>query len=237
MRVGRGGREWLGAGQAKALILNWKKEAVTRRNSDMETSGIANFGIFLLLAFVVPGLCYMFVLGLCFPDWVCDKIHSFSGRARHPAAPAEGGFPASLIIGLAIVAGLLITSVTFSIEILLRNWSVFQSLYPSIPLREIAVAEASGKPVAHLQLVSAQPFMHLNLGLGILLILPIYIMAIILDHPGQKKKRWAIVFCLLVIGFANLVDASVLFHHATDAIAAVKQTPAPQSAERTPGKK
>jgi len=215
----------------------------------METSGIANFGIFLLLAFIVPGFCYMFVLGLCFPGWVRDKIRSFSGRQRHSATPAEHdahaeagatssgeGFPAMLMIGLSIVSGLLITSVTFALEVLLRGWICFQNWYPRIPLKEIAVAEASGKPISHLQLISAQPFMHLNVGVGVLLILLIYIGAMICHQHADKKGKWMLVFCLFVIAFANLVDASVLFHQAVDAIAAVKQVPAPQGTERAPAK-
>jgi hypothetical protein len=215
------------------MILLFKRSR-QKKGIIVETSGIASVGLFLLLAFVIPGVCYTFVLRLCFPEDIAAVIKSLSGPPKAEGSSESGeAFSISVIIGLFIVTGLLVTSVTFSCEILLRHLEFFQEWYPSIPFKEIAVAEASGKGTTYLQTVAGQPIMHLNVGLGLLLILVVYILALIFKCPCRQQHYLLLIISILGISFANLLDASVLSKQAVETISAAKQVSPPKSTEKT----
>ena len=78
-------------------------------------SGLAEVGLFLLLAFVIPGYIYLGFFILYFPGIYSNAIKSSGFQ------DSSGLF--AFLLGLAL--GLLLTSVCFAIELLLRKIKYF----------------------------------------------------------------------------------------------------------------
>ena len=126
-----------------------------------EAEGLAKFGLFLALAFVLPGIIYVGFVALYFPDilehfgW---DINSWVG-----------------LLGLPVFLGLLITSLCFAIEVVII-WPIFRRMrwkLPEIPL--LGGYEAGGLRTFYINQVFGQYTCHLNVALGVLLLLLVYV--------------------------------------------------------------
>jgi hypothetical protein len=203
----------------------------------MESSAVAGFGIYLLLAFIVPGFCYLLILAFCFPSFVKEKIKFCSGKKDEATAGGkdDDGYSAAVILGLAIVAGLLISSVPFAIEMVLRHYSTrFDNFLPGISPDTIALMEAGGRNLFFLQLLCGSAIMHFNVGLGIMLILLVYMTSVVFANgkktiqPSfwkQKLPRVGLVACLFIISTSNLIDAKKLYGRSHLAIDQISKLP------------
>lgn len=84
-------------------------------------TGLAELGLFLLLAFVFPGYVYLGFFVLYFPETYGSAIKMFEFQDD------TGLF--ALLLG--VVGGLLLTSICFAIELLLRKIEYFDKrLFP-----------------------------------------------------------------------------------------------------------
>lgn len=130
-------------------------------------SGLAEVGLFLLLAFVLPGYVYLGFFILYFPETYSSAIKSFGFQDN------SGLF--ALLLG--VVGGLLLTSICFAIELLLRKIEYFDKrLFPSMGIDRLSVIEAKGRGSLHIRQVTGQAIMHFNIALGLLVpIVPLYI--------------------------------------------------------------
>jgi hypothetical protein len=192
-------------------------------------------GQYLLLAFVLPGFCYLTVFALCFPGLLANVFPGIVGQMRPASADAqivqssEGSKKAASqglwVTLLAIVSGLLLSSVAFSIEILLRRFSFwFCSSFPSIPFNELKDGKASAS------FFTPEAFMHFNISVGILVLLLIFVIEVTCRGEWSRDKRrlpgarfhvcspaWlAIGLAVLVV--ANLHVSSHLFHRVHDIV-------------------
>jgi hypothetical protein len=216
----------------------------------MDTSALAGFGIYLVLVFIVPGFCFLLVLGLCFPTFVKDKIKFFSGTEE---GKDQKEYSATVILGMAIVAGLLISSVPFAIEMVLHyranqdhclNFlSGYNYYLPGIPQDQIAAFEAAGRNISFLQLISGSAIMHFNVGLGIMLILLVYVIVTIFANLRNlfqasfwngKFPRVGLVICLFLISACNLIDSKALSKRSNSAIDQISKLPPVVSTEIKP---
>lgn len=125
---------------------------------------LAALGQYLLLTFVLPGFCYLFAFGICFrSEWpeVAKKLPAMGGEKDI----SKGAWFAFF----GVIGGLLLSSVTFALEILLR-W-VFpmftKDWFPPVDFGRIP--EVSEHSLANL--FTAMAFMHFNIAVGIVLIL------------------------------------------------------------------
>src|SRR6267143_772205 len=188
----------------------------------MEVTGIAALGIYLLLAFVLPGFCYAFVFGLCFPQVITTVLKTLNEQREAPRTEASSSTKqegmaralSSLTIP-AITGGLLLSSVCFFVENVSRNVApcFMDRVFPEFGIAQISKIEAAGKGALHLQVLSGEAIMHFNIGVGILLLAFAYL--------GFGRRRAALVICLFVTAFANIVDSSVLYQRASKAAADV----------------
>lgn len=130
-------------------------------------SGLAEVGLFLLLAFVLPGYVYLGFFMLYFPEIYSSAIKSFGFQDN------SGLF--ALLLG--VVGGLLLTSICFAIERLLRKIKYFDKrLFPDMGTDRLSVIESKGRGSLHIRQVTGQAIMHFNIALGLLVpIVPLYI--------------------------------------------------------------
>jgi hypothetical protein len=161
-----------------------KSEGLPKEDK-MEILGI--LGQYLLMAFVLPGFCYVLVFALCFPDFVDD----IRGKSRGSKVGSEGLWMSFFVIA----GGMLLSSVAFAIEIMLRFFEIFDcEWFLTIPfqfLKENTLAN----------FFTAETFAHFNTAVGVLVILLIY------WKFGDKSRipgPW------LVPGLAFLVAANLL---------------------------
>lgn len=127
-----------------------------------QAEGLAKFGLFLSLSWIVPGIVYVGFVALYFPD-----------------APEQFGWDLDSwtgLVGTPVFLGLLITSVCFSLEALVI-WPIFDKMQwekPEIPL--MGFFEAKGLSTFYINQVLGQYVMHLNVSLGVLLLLVAYVL-------------------------------------------------------------
>jgi hypothetical protein len=209
----------------------------------MESSSIGSLGVYLLLAFVLPGFCYLFVFALCFPDLVKEGVQwlatlslsqANSVDARAEASSEKTPPLLSFAVGVGVVGGLLLSSVTFVIEIALRRlWpfcGVFERLYPNMHVERIGQIEAAGKGSFYLHVLSGSALMHFNVGMGILLILIAYVSYMSAhDRQLMAARVLCLLVCLSIVAAANMVDSGRLFRVARDAITLALNAPAPSA--------
>jgi hypothetical protein len=137
---------------------------------------IAGFSVYLILVFVLPGFAYLLAFAITFPE-------EFAALPKWLPRPAEGDKDLSFgfwLAVLAIVGGLLLSSVCFAIEIGLRKFDSFLPIF------------------------LASPIMHFNVGVGLSIILIIYV------WYGRRnvRIRWAMALAIVVV--ANLFVAHEL---------------------------
>lgn len=172
----------------------------------------ASLGLYLILAFVLPGLCYLLAFGLCFPEVYL--------RIRYWLPPDEKeAVQGSSLFAFALVLGLLVSSVTFALEVLLRHFfhDFFEAWYPEINFTIVH------DPSSYATVLIPSAIMHFNIGLGILLMFAIYIFYVSsrgewrsLASPPRKHSvvtspRVWLAIVMVVIVVANLIAASEVY--------------------------
>jgi hypothetical protein len=130
-------------------------------------SGLAEVGLFLLLAFVLPGYVYLGFFLLYFPDTYSSAIECLGFQ--------DNSVLFALLFG--VVGGLLLTSICFAIELLLRKIKYFDKIiFPDMEVERLSIIEAKGRGSLHIRQVTGQAIMHFNIALGLLVpIVPLYI--------------------------------------------------------------
>ena len=128
----------------------------------------AVFGLFLLLAFVVPGSVYTFFSYIYFPELV-DYFLKIDPTTA---------------IGVVIVLGLLITSVCYTIELTVLHRIYSKLKVPMLNFSILAKTEAKGKSNFYVNQVFGQYIMHFNIGMGILLLTG----AFLLTHSAEVRQ-------------------------------------------------
>ena len=185
---------------------------------------LAAVGQYLLLAFVLPGLCYLLVFAVLYGD-VFHKI-----REEWPADAAKESSQGLWMSAVAVGAGLLLSSVTFAIEILFRGQSWFERWFPEIDFTTVALHEKG-------VLAAGASIMHFNIALGIFLILlPYPIYACRLDklfppandeekraRPTRAMLRGCFAVAVAVLTCANLAASSAMFHRTQKILVAVEK--------------
>jgi len=172
---------------------------------------LAALGQYLLEAFVLPGLCYLLVFAMLYGD-VLDGI-----RAKLPGESERESSLGLWISAVAVGAGLLLSSVTFAIELLFRHWCWFNALFPEIDVVALNLYQMG-------VLSAGAAVMHFNIAVGIFIILaayPIYALSRddaarpALSESARRARRrfraWVAVG-VLVLTCANLAVSSALFH-------------------------
>jgi hypothetical protein len=199
-------------------------------------------GQYLLLAFVLPGFCYLAVFSLCFPGVLGRVFPGLMGQAgpafsadAQLSQPTEAKKDAASqglwITLLAVVSGLLLSSVAFWVEILLRYIPYFDcTLFPRIPFVELPESEALAN------FFTPEAFMHFNIGLGLLIILISFVYDVTRRGEWMRRNREApgarlhacppvwLTAALLLLVVANIHVSSHLFHRVHDIIAHVETT-------------
>jgi hypothetical protein len=175
----------------------------------------ATLGLYLILAFVLPGFCYLLVFALCFPD-AYQTVRKFLPPEEKDTA--QGTWMAAA----AVIGGLLLSSGTFALEIVLRCIShTFAEWYPKINFGGVPHGSES-----YASVLVPSAIMHLNIGSGTLILLIIYLFYT--SYRGEWKKQnnggatvvaaskiW-LTIALIVVVPANLLVASELFHRIND---------------------
>jgi hypothetical protein len=170
---------------------------VGAKGATMELLSI--LGQYLLLSFVLPGFCY--VAALLF--WVPQKFYD----------PLKANWLMTGVIG-----GLLLSSVAFGLEITLRFLCVTIDCewFPRIPFETI---RNMGSVV---NFFAGETFMHLDIGLGLLVILVVFLIHTTVSRGWNKQcgifKIWPTYFALalFVLVAANIMVSSYLFHRVND---------------------
>lgn len=119
----------------------------------------AVFGLFLLLAFVVPGSVYTFFSYIYFPEFVDYFLEIDPTTA----------------VGVVIVLGLLITSVCYTIELTVLHPIYRKLKKETLNFSILAKTEANGKTNFYVNQVFGQYIMHFNIGMGILLLTALFL--------------------------------------------------------------
>jgi len=178
---------------------------------------ISVIGQYLLMAFVLPGFCYVVVFILCFHGVLGATFPGTLGelrvgtKQREPlqSKDASQGFWISVV---AVIGGLLLSSVAFFFELLLRKFALLDCfVFPSIAFEKIS------EPLPNF--IAAQTIMHFNIFAGILVILVFFLVR---ERPNWYRRPPYVktYLCdprLLAGGLAILVVANVfvsshLFH-------------------------
>jgi hypothetical protein len=121
-----------------------------------EVEGLAKFGLFLFLAFILPGMIYVGFITLYYPNVLGQfgwDLNSWAG-----------------FLGLSVFFGLLITSICFALENL-----IFYLLEKRMTLKKpkiimLGVFEVRGRRTFYLNQLIGQYICHFNIGLGVLLL-------------------------------------------------------------------
>lgn len=148
-----------------------------------EVEGLAKFGLFLSLAFILPGMIYVGFAVLYFPQ----VIEYFSWDLS-----SWVGF-----IGLSVFLGLTVTSICFVIEKAFYSFmELFGKFLEHPEIIKLGIFEARNKSTFYLNQVVGQYICHFNVGMGVLLITLLYAFLSIID---VLKLSFGII-----ISFANL---------------------------------
>jgi hypothetical protein len=162
-------------------------------------------GQYLLLSFVLPGFCYVAVLLLWLPKHLYDDVKKYW-------------------LATGIISGLLLSSVAFAIEMVARYLSatIDCQWFPRIAFDQI---HDMGSVV---NFFAGETFMHLNIALGFLVILIVFLIAWacggVESSPttNRAERKFSnlelslVAIALVVVVAANLVVSSTLFHRVDD---------------------
>ena len=186
---------------------------------------LAVLGQYLLLAFVLPGFCYLFVFALCFPELLHGirtglpiEHKANDGKAGNGKSNGQDSSLGFGMLFLIMTGGLLLSSTAFAIEIILRNTiECFNcKLFRDIPFESIKHNDLAN-------FFAGETFMHFNIGVGLLIVVVIYLIwnrwpelfKYSSKKPRPQLKGWLVVM-LLILGAANLLVASHLFDRVAD---------------------
>jgi hypothetical protein len=176
---------------------------------------LAVLGQYLLLTFVLPGFCYLLAFGLCFVDDLTEltaKLPTSGGTRKDISKGAWFAF-------LGIIGGLLLSSVTFAIEIFLRQFDFFgKDWFPAIDFGEIP--DIADHSLANL--FTAMAFMHFNIAVGTLIIVIGRLLYAGCRAFCGKTRVW-IACSLVIVVIANIMVTSHLFRR-VDCMARTKDT-------------
>jgi hypothetical protein len=189
---------------------------------------LGTLGIYLILAFVLPGFVYLLAFGLCFP-------RAFSTIKRW-LPPDDRQVQSSALFFFGAVLGLLLSSVTFAIEVALRSPfffpAFFERWYPPIDFTQTHEAGSN----ANILIPSA--IMHFNIGLGLAIFLLVYLVKGIYRtvsfrcvQNGQCRLFWALFFprallmlAMAILAVTNVVVSSALYRRVGALPAATTKT-------------
>lgn len=190
----------------------------------------ATLGLYLILAFVLPGFVYLLAFGLCFPG-------AFS-TIKKWLPPDEREVQSFSLFAFGLVLGLLLSSVTFALEVVLRSRysfpAFFEKWYPAI---DFAQTHDAGS-YANILIPSA--IMHFNIGLGLFVFLLIYILKGIrrtwefkCKEKGSCESFWKLflprallILAMAVLVVTNMIVSSELYHRVS-ALPAATTKPVP----------
>lgn len=122
-----------------------------------EVEGLAKFGLFLFLAFILPGMIYVGFIMLYFP-----QVLNYFGWDLSSWV----GF-----LGLTVFFGLTVTSICFALENLF--YYAVEKLWKKLERPEIiklGIFEAKSKSTFYLNQVVGQYICHFNIFMGVLLL-------------------------------------------------------------------
>jgi hypothetical protein len=112
---------------------------------------LAMLGQYLLLSFVLPGFCYLAIFVLCFAP-AADQ------RGERPVLASIYDHIKASWITVAIIGGLLLSSVAFAIEVTLRYFVLIDcNLFPRIAFERI---HEKGSADVGANFFAAESFMH-----------------------------------------------------------------------------
>lgn len=153
--------------------------------------GLAEVGLFLLLAFVLPGFVYLAFLLFLFPNMFSQMVTT-TGFTNNEALFG---------VLLGIIGGLLLTSVCFFLELflswirlfwlmerVLRKVRIFGRkllLFPNMGIPRLGKFEAAGRSSVYLHQITGQAIMHFNIAMGLLIMLVLYL--VLQDFLGENS--------------------------------------------------
>jgi hypothetical protein len=160
---------------------------------------ISVLGQYLLLSFVLPGFCYVAVVGAWLTNAEFQRLKGYW-------------------LGASVVGGLLVSSIAFAIEILARYFSVQFDCewFPRIPFDKL---HDMGSVV---NFFAGETFMHLNIAFGMLVIFVVFVIDVTAKrHWGQRHGIFQIqakyfALALVVLTASNLIVSAYLFHRVND---------------------
>jgi hypothetical protein len=173
---------------------------------------IGELGLFLTLAFIIPGVIFLF-LGMVYFGDIYNQI------AKDPILKDSFVFQT----GLVIVVGLLMTSICWSTELFLRYLDnfipyeafKFKKYFPDIGFEKIPSIQAKQKESPYLHQLTGQAIMHLNLWLGTGILLICYI---IYNFLLENDIKIVYVLFGLIIIIVNIPISKKLFAWSREAI-------------------
>ena len=153
--------------------------------------GLAEVGLFLLLAFVLPGFVYLAFLLFLFPNMFSQMVTT-TGFTNNEALFG---------VLLGIIGGLLLTSVCFFLELCLSRIKLFWLmervlrkvrivgrewlLFPNMGIPRLGKFEAAGRSSVYLHQITGQAIMHFNIAMGLLIMLVLYL--VLQDFLGENS--------------------------------------------------
>lgn len=196
--------------------------------------GLAEVGLFLLLAFILPGFVYLGLLLFLFPN-LFNQMVAATGFTNNKALFG---------VLLGIIGGLLLTSVCFFLERFLSRIKGFRlvemvlrkvrivdkkwNLFPDMGIGRLGKFEATGKSSVYLHQVTGQAIMHFNIAMGLLIMLVLYLA--LQDCLGENlvtpSLQLARISITSVLVFVNFVVSSWFYNwakRAMDEVGRVRQ--------------
>ena len=187
---------------------------------------MAEVGLFLLLAFVLPGFVYLAFLLFLFPNMFSQMVTTteFTNNV------------ALFGVLLGIIGGLLLTSVCFFLErffgwiklFWLMQWVLRKVrivgekwlLFPNMGIPRLGKFEAAGRSSVYLHQITGQAIMHFNIAMGLLIMLVLYL--VLQDFLGENlvtpSLQLARISITSVLVFVNFVVSSWFYDWAKRAM-------------------
>jgi len=154
-----------------------------------ETTGLAQFSLFLILAFLVPGIVYVVLIMIYFPDIVALYPQAFTGWG---------------LVAATVFVGLILTAACFCVEVCLF-YPLFDRLgWKKISYSKLGLFESAGISTLYLNQVYGQYILHFNVGLGSAILTAIFLFR----NSSSVFKSWD---CLLKITLGILIALTNIF--------------------------
>jgi len=161
---------------------------------------IKNIGIFLLLAAIVPGLVYTAGLLFYFPD----QAKEFALWMKCIELELAWGI-------VPVILGLLLSSICFAFElVVLHRCTHLKKWFPAPNVPVLNELEVQGKTVSYLRQLLGQAFMHLNIWVGLLCIILLFVVITTVGGTWTIYKFYKLAFGIVVI-VANIIVSSKFY--------------------------